>query len=1180
MVTVLSAMLALVCVFPRGSEQNPSVIAPLVPTGEPIAFWWDDVAFHVGTNAYYWLDLKVKPCDGTTFRLPLGVLNREPVVLEATLDSRSHRLRIGSSGPVGDSDVKLDVNVEGSFDDTLRCKFRAMGQTPDYIDVTKQSQVKAGSTADFSFSGHGSLSGFATIEVTSGTAPKLGKTVTQDDMGTAGLKSSLSRTIYSAQCAYRKTGLFFDYQHVWTDRDKAQMHVVSMNWSKDVGGGCTMRVSAKDLKTMTMGTWTKTVPLKALCGEKEDSVFDVGDLPEGFYWMIVEYADASGNVIHSDRFRYFKSPRKMTWEGTELGNEDTVPPPWTKPEFDADGTFRCWNRTFRFGGAGLVSSLVNGGKEMLTEPIAVLLNGRPLAFDVSIADCKTASATYRLTAKDAPIVVDAVCDFDGYVRFGLTYGEGVESLAWRVSVERSQIVAFDDGRGNDTQDLLTDGRQLDRDLDLDCCRFWWMGGVRGLCGGLNTLRGLHTRDLGVGGHVHVDDKSVTVTTKLVDEPYSGAKRTARFYIDPTPMKPKNMEIATYPANKLVGWTGYCCEYYEMKYPGFEIGAKFKKFSDKINDGCRVFFYNATHALSPDSPFYGWYGTDWINDDDPSGYAHEVPIFDYAKTKNGRWRYGCTNSRSFFESKLWGVNWYFNNPLPEMKDLYFDVCNPAPCWNTNAFHACRFVDDFGEWRSDADFDATRDLHKRVYRLVKAKNADGAMYGHLTRARKPTDAFFDYCCMGEFLAWKVRWQDSYYEIFTPELMQALFVPRSVDMLVGVNAQFRRWRQCWAPDMLKSYNPEEPDLQRAIRHFTAYALIHGLFPETGERADVLANKALATFGTERRSWHYYDDGPHPVALSAPGVRQLWALYRGNGKTMLVVLNDTDQAVKQTVAIEGLSAKGKEFILKPQRTFDFTAGSCTLELGPRESLFILWESSEVNQETKPLSVCPVSRIKDKDRNGVNWWSNRFARNRAFIQAHSDEIDFVFAGSSSVHFWETRGGKEYAALTNRYAILNCGYRGDTTQALLWRFQNGELDGYRAKGIVLSIGSNNNGFKSSKVADTVAGIKACLSEIEKRQPQAKVVLLAYQPRAVGTPDGDPNKDNGADRRNRETSEEMSKMADGKHIFYVDVYDRFLVDGKLPKSLSADYLHPTEKGYGIIRESLEPILEKIAKESQH
>lgn len=60
---------------------------------------------------------------------------------------------------------------------------------------------------------------------------------------------------------------------------------------------------------------------------------------------------------------------------------------------------------------------------------------------------------------------------------------------------------------------------------------------------------------------------------------------------------------------------------------------------------------------------------------------------------------------------------------------------------------------------------------------------------------------------------------------------------------------------------------------------------------------------------------------------------------------------------------------------------------------------------------------------------------------------------------------------------------------------------------------------------------------------------------------------------------MRELADGRNVFYVDVYDRFLKDGKLSKSLSADRIHPTTKGYRIIREALEPVLERIMKENR-
>ena len=83
------------------------------------------------------------------------------------------------------------------------------------------------------------------------------------------------------------------------------------------------------------------------------------------------------------------------------------------------------------------------------------------------------------------------------------------------------------------------------------------------------------------------------------------------------------------------------------------------------------------------------------------------------------------------------------------------------------------------------------------------------------------------------------------------------------------------------------------------------------------------------------------------------------------------------------------------------------------------------------------------------------------------------------------------------------------------------------------------------------------------------MLCAIPPRAVGSGDGDPAKD-GADARNRETNALIRKFADGKRIVWVDFREKFLVDGRIPKSLMGDYIHPTERGYAIW---LEEILRK-------
>jgi len=121
------------------------------------------------------------------------------------------------------------------------------------------------------------------------------------------------------------------------------------------------------------------------------------------------------------------------------------------------------------------------------------------------------------------------------------------------------------------------------------------------------------------------------------------------------------------------------------------------------------------------------------------------------------------------------------------------------------------------------------------------------------------------------------------------------------------------------------------------------------------------------------------------------------------------------------------------------------------------------------------------------------------------------------------------------------------------------------------IGTNNNGINGYNPEDTAAGVKACLDEIRRRQPQAKVVLMNYLPRAVGTKNGDVSRDS-ANARNLKTSELIRRFADGQRIVWLDLYDRFVVNGRIPPRLMLDdFIHPSEEGYRIWAEELEPML---------
>jgi len=206
---------------------------------------------------------------------------------------------------------------------------------------------------------------------------------------------------------------------------------------------------------------------------------------------------------------------------------------------------------------------------------------------------------------------------------------------------------------------------------------------------------------------------------------------------------------------------------------------------------------------------------------------------------------------------------------------------------------------------------------------------------------------------------------------------------------------------------------------------------------------------------------------------------------------------------------------------------------------------------ELKSLVPCP------QNTNPNSWWMKRRAEKMNIVTNGGSKV--VFIGDSITHFFEKQvQWKKYFACEPCNA-LNLGYSADRTEHVLWRLQNGEIDGYEAKVIVLMIGTNNTGHRSfaeETPIDTIAGIDAILKEIGKRQPKARIILCSIFPRGA-RPD-DPLR-----KRNNVVNRELIKFCDGRKIVWCDFSDRFLApDGTLPRSIMGDLLHPSEYGYEI------------------
>ena len=907
-------------VFAPGSADNPSAVAPVTVSGEPVAFWWDERAFHVGECAFAWTEIGVKPIDGCKFKVELDdAVNREKIEINATIRNRVPRYRIGRFGQVGNTNIHTRVEVSALAKGTVKSQLSARGATQNYVLVPMSKAVVAGESAVFDID--------TPICSTSG---RFRYTLTGTD----------GEDIYTLAGGYRDPRAMFDWQYVWTDVPTTNLVVNTMGWNDDPR--CVLRILAKDYVSDTVVAWARSVPVGEMWGRNELRV-DVADLTPGFYWMHLDYIGGDGKIIYSDRrFPYLKPGDKMPWQGNALGAEDTVPPPWTKPEFSEDGIFRCWNREIRLGGDGLVCSVKSGGRKLLTRPSTLVFNGRPLTFDVRLATHRNSDAIYYLKAREADIDVTVKCEFDGFMSFEVAFPSSASSLVWKVAANRAYVTGFDDCSGEDNANaFFPKGKNPSIDFDPSKRQMWWLPGRIGLMGGIMNMHGWHVRNLEKAGRVTATAHEIEVATTFVDEPISGkSRRVVRFYMEPTPIKPKDLSLASTDETKWTQWTGHLMRYFESKYPGFEMPDRVKHFRDELGSGKRVFFYNASGGYGYGDPFWNWYRRDW-HQYGYTTFAHEAPKYDPAARDRG-WTYGCVASKDFFDFKIWGINWYFNEYIPEMKDLYFDLAVPSPC--QNADHGCVWKDDFDRQVNDWQMQPMRELHKRAYRLVKAKNSDGVMFGHVSKSRGPNDAFFDMICAGEGFAWKIHQHNyNYYDIFTPEVMQSFFVPRAQELVMVVIPQFARAINCWAPHLWKSYDPQDPETNRAIRHFIAYAKIHDLLIQGGPKgrdgpqfykvdAPIRRIRAKGVYSA------YYLEGEPAVSVSKPAPRFLWAWFADGKESVLVLLNDTDSEVTQTVTVKGLSAKGRDIL--DGTSFDFMPGNCTMTFGPRAALFISFGS------------------------------------------------------------------------------------------------------------------------------------------------------------------------------------------------------------------------------------------------
>jgi lysophospholipase L1-like esterase len=209
---------------------------------------------------------------------------------------------------------------------------------------------------------------------------------------------------------------------------------------------------------------------------------------------------------------------------------------------------------------------------------------------------------------------------------------------------------------------------------------------------------------------------------------------------------------------------------------------------------------------------------------------------------------------------------------------------------------------------------------------------------------------------------------------------------------------------------------------------------------------------------------------------------------------------------------------------------------------------------------------------------NSQLAHEQLLAKAKQGRINVYFEGDSITRRW---GATDYPQLLENWKknffgwnAADFGWGADRVENILWRLENGELDGVNPKVIVLLAGTNNVGNKvppegmEIAAANVTRGLAAVVRVMRSKAPNAVIVLTGIFPRndnITVMPE--------IDRINAG----LAKMAvDGK-IRYLNVNDKLAgPDGVLFEGMmnDRDKLHPNLKGYQVWADALRPVLTEL------
>lgn len=675
-----------------------------------------------------------------------------------------------------------------------------------------------------------------------------------------------------------------------------------------------------------------------------NTVFDLdfSKLPPDDYTVKIDHVAPDGTVTETWEQAYrvpsVDSPILRKYVDPEAG---TVPKPWTPVEVDG-AVVKTWGREYDFSKGILFSSLKSQGRDLLAAPAFLALDGDPLSLN-------GASISVPVSRDDMAAVIEKNADlgelvvnsrikthFDGYCEVKMV-------LAPKGGKRQIRSLSLD-------VPLVGEAATLVRDNKLS----FLIGSKSGAVGdywcqsmGSNPFFWVGNEDVGFNWlapsldawHVENNAKNIEIIRKadvatlrfnLVDHPLTlTGPRTFEFAFILTPSRPLDRKILRKRFFK--DWWIYVQPWKYFSVTDYDDANRdvFKRYSKGVDE---VFVYLGRELTSPFAPDWAFWEEEWRPGEIPNTeYAQQRIKYTSGDITSETFRNYVQHTRAEFFEKA-------KTPLaPKAINYYFDTGAGTP----------------------RNIDFTRELTLNVYRMIKRTRPDAKIVTHQGWPRMmPTQHFCETIIGGEGVEGPVAAKGSYYDILTPDMFRATFLPGTWGMKTGfINMLVRA--AILSPEKFARF-AEDPEAQRATRHAFGYCLVHDV-DMFAKREGIRDVRGIVWDAQDQLGWdedvvfHPYWKKDSGVTLVNPeSDRILASAYTKDGKLMLAVLNDTDQTqdVKLNLDLNKLGVKpgmkGRDAFVKDK---SYVLGETWEDsIPPREFRLVSWPETktEISEAAK----------------------------------------------------------------------------------------------------------------------------------------------------------------------------------------------------------------------------------------